>query len=192
MKLRLLSLIALISCAACGGNTSEQATSATTTTASADSAAVTQPADGTAASTPADTAATGAAATGQPKACDLVSAEDLSRITGKTFTPGQTAADMPTVSQCGWDQQASSDGGVSITLYADGAEVIKNTRAVPAIKLEPLKGVGDEAYLQVVAGTIRNTVMVRKGKRGAQITLNYSNPDPRHLEEIARLAVQKI
>lgn len=197
MKLHFLTFAALLSCAACGGaeTTTEQTTTTSTTTA--DGATTTAPADVPAGVPDSlkDAVAEGVAAAqtgtgaGLPKACELITEAELEKITGHAFKSGISTAHSDFVSQCGWDQKNSSEGGIGLTLHANGKEALKNSKAVKAMKLTPAAGIGDEAYW---IGITPANLMVRKGERTLQIDINFSPAEKKMTEEIAKVVLAKL
>ena len=76
-----------------------------------------------------------------PKACELLSADDLKQITGADFKPGVVEHDYAGDSQCRFDRAANDSVGVMVSLHAEG-RLAPYSRVPGSVAVQ---GVGDSA-----------------------------------------------
>lgn len=119
-----------------------------------------------------------------PKACEVVSTDELERIVGFDLKPGRTTNDYLGVSQCQWDRAAGDEGGLSITVR-DRSD-LNVYKAVPGSA--PVSGIGDEA---VWAETL-NQLAFRQGERVMSVSLLFEPKSRALAEQIARIAAPRL
>jgi len=123
-------------------------------------------------------------ATPGPKACEIVSTEELERIVGFDLEDGRTTNDYLGVSQCRWDRENGDEGGVSVTVRERGDMEIY--RAVPGST--PVTGIGDEA----VWSESLNQLAFRRRERVMSVSLLFKPANRAMAEQIARIAAPRL
>ena len=119
-----------------------------------------------------------------PKACELVSAADIKRITGVDVKAGITTNDYAGDSQCRFDRSTGADPLVMVTLHAHGN--IEPYRRVPGSVA--VSGIGDGA----VWSDTNSQLAVRLGE--AVFSFSFLSPPAKKQwgSELATLALVKL
>jgi hypothetical protein len=128
-----------------------------------------------------DTAATVVAPTG-PKACDLVTADDLRRITGQTFAAGAVTNDYMGVSQCTF-KLADGGDGVVVSLHEHGK--MENYTRVEGST--PVNRLGDEA----VWNPESRQLAFRQGEAVVSVSMLMTS-EPIWARDVAEAALRKL
>ena len=130
------------------------------------------------------TAAADSSVASGPKACDLVSAAELSRVTALELEEGRLTNDYGGVSQCRWSRAGGTDNGVAISLREQGDMAIYTS--VPGSA--PVQGLGDEA----VWNQTTKQLAVRSGQRIASVTFLYPEGREQQARDIVIILLSKI
>jgi hypothetical protein len=119
-----------------------------------------------------------------PKACDLVSRDDVSHVTATLYNAGVTTTDYRGDSQCKFAPVDTSRATVMITLHAHGN--FEPYRKVPGIV--QVGGLGDEAVWNSQA----NQLGVRLGETIFSVSILTGQPRKEWAKRLARIAYRKL
>jgi hypothetical protein len=171
---RTAALLLAIALAAC----SKTETNTTTDTPPA------QPAAATTDTSPAATTSSSAAPSSP--VCNLVTPDDLKRITTIDFKAGEGAASQGDLARCTFNRAAGA-GGITITTHQSDASGLY--KAMPGMAAVTGTGIGQHAWWSDQVSTFFSV----NGTKTLVIAFNY--PDPKNRDaamEIAKLIVPKL
>lgn len=118
-----------------------------------------------------------------PRACDLLTAQDIAAVTKIEVSPGITTNDYMDVSQCRFDRVDGTQA-VMVSLHRHGD--IENYRKVPGAAAA--EGVGDAAVWNAQIGQFA----VRQGEAVTSISFLFSPADAGWGRSLAHIATAKL
>ncbi|MEU3456574.1 DUF3558 family protein [Micromonospora sp. NPDC006766] len=133
-----------------------------------------------------DDASSAAADKPAPKACDLVTDQEAAALARLKLDPKRVGEQS-----CTWTAPVTGPTGQVEVYVGDGAKKTLDIERQLSHELEPLSGVGDEAYLDTQA----NEVFVRKADTWVEIRLVLLNdPKENHkpLKELIRVVADRL
>jgi hypothetical protein len=144
---------------------------------------------------------TGARKAQAPAACTLLTAGDATKALEAQSVAGKENGMGPT--GCIWSNDpAASDTSrkVALNTHSPKAFDIAKKPAIPTIKVEPVSGIGDEAFYQIYPNNQSPFIWVRKGNTAFSIRiLTQLKPKPFTLDQekakeavLAKAAVAKL
>jgi hypothetical protein len=134
-----------------------------------------------------------------PDACKLLTAADATKALEASSQPGK-----PLMAEgCIWSNDpAASDSSrkVALNLHSVRAFGFAKKPAIPTIKIEPVSGIGDEAFYQIYPNNQSPFIWVRKGETAFSIRiLTQLKPKPFTIDQekakelvLAKAAVAKL
>jgi hypothetical protein len=138
----------------------------------------------------------------EPEACTLLSNADASKaLEVSSVTSKRLVASSPT--GCVWSNDpAASDTSRQVTLVTHSPTAFQAAKrpAITTIKIEPVAGIGDDAFYQVYPGDSPPFIWVRKGNTAISVRIiTGAKPRPFTLEQekskvatLAKAAVAKL
>lgn len=119
-----------------------------------------------------------------PAACTLLSAADATKALEMPSQPGKEFSGAAT---CMWSNDpAASDSSRRVALVTHSVAAFKYAMhpAITTIKIEPVSGIGDEAFYQIYPNNQSPFIWVRKGDNVIDIRiLTRRKPQPPFTEE---------
>lgn len=120
-----------------------------------------------------------------PRACDLLTVEEIEHATSLDLDGGVTVSDYMGVSQCQWQRAGGgADGGVMVSLHEHGE--ILNYQKVPGSEM--IGGLGDGA----VWNPQTNQLAVKRGEAVVSISFMFSPAEQAWATSLARSAIAKL
>lgn len=123
-----------------------------------------------------------------PSACELVTSNDLERITGMKFAPGVTVTHERQLDRCGFEQATGGAGGVTVALYVENV-ADPGTAFQITPDMQVASGVGDSAYWS----PSQRAFITRKDNRVIIVAFKSEGGNQQRLAaEIARQALERM